>query len=211
MNISEIGASAVTGLETVKRALARNYEVTTLSRSEIPLPKNPHLHEIKGNALDKSDLLESLKNADAVIVALGTSNPRKETTFFSDFAKLLIGIQKELPADIPYIIVTAWGVGESFKYTSFFVKLFIRLILKGIYADKNRMEEMISKSSLNWIILRPGQLLNGELTEKYRVQTQLKKGMKIDGINRADLADYMVKQAENPTELNEYAMISGER
>lgn len=211
MNISVIGASAGTGLETVKRALARNHEVTTLSRSAIPIPKNSHLHPISGSALKKEDLAKAIENADAVIVALGTSKNRKETTLFSDFAKLLVRMHDESPTDIPFVFVTGWGVGESHKYVGLPVKLFIRFYLKKVYADKNKMEKILSGSALNWIIIRPGQLLDGELTEKYHIETSLRKGIKMKGINRSDLADYMVKQAENPTESRKFVLISGEK
>ncbi|HMN32238.1 MAG TPA: hypothetical protein PKA54_02580 [Chitinophagaceae bacterium] len=55
MNITIIGASAGVGLESVKRALDRNHNVTTLSRSKINLPANANLNAIKGSATNKND------------------------------------------------------------------------------------------------------------------------------------------------------------
>jgi len=46
------------------------------------------------------------------------------------------------------------------------------------------------------------------LTEKYRVENKLFKGINIGGINRADVADFLIKQAENQTELKNYIGIS---
>ena len=70
------------------------------------------------------------------------------------------------------------------------------------------MEETIAGSNLNWMILRPGRLFDKPLTEKYRIETELFKGIKISGINRADVADFLVKQAENPTYLLQRPAIS---
>ena len=61
---------------------------------------------------------------------------------------------------------------------------------------------------MKWEIVRPGMLKDKLLTEKYRVETKLYKGINIGGINRSDVADYLVKQAENPTAINSYISLS---
>ncbi|MCB0705532.1 MAG: NAD(P)H-binding protein [Saprospiraceae bacterium] len=204
MNITIIGASAGIGLEATKRALDRKHKVTTLSRSEIGLPKSPNLKPIQGNALHKPDLIRSIQHADAVLVTLGTSKNMKSTTLFSDFTKLLVAVQDASNTQIPFIFVTGFGAGDSRNYVSWFVNIFIKYFLKDVYADKSKMEELISNSGMNWVIVRPGRLLDEPMTENYKVETKLYKGIKIGGINRADVADYLVKQAENPTELRKY-------
>lgn len=208
MNITIIGASAGVGFETVKRALERTHKVTTLSRSAISLPNNPNLIALKGSATNKEDLKKSIEKADAVIVALGTGKSMKATTLYSDFSKLLATVQAETNTQIPFIILTGFGAGESGKYNSFLMKIFFSLLLKDVYADKTKMEEIIANSKMNWEIVRPGILKDKPLTEKYRIETKLYKGINIGGINRADVADFMVKQAESPTELNKYASLS---
>lgn len=210
MNITIIGASAGVGLETVKRALERNHKVMTLSRSEINLSSHSNLTMLKGSATNKNDLKKSIENADAVIVALGTGTSMKATTLYSDFAKLLVEVQAETNAQIPFLVLTGFGAGESGKYHSFFMKLFFRFLLKDVYADKTKMEEIITNSKIKWEIVRPGLLKDKPLTEKYRVETNLYSGINIGAINRADVADFMVKQAENPTELFKYAALSNQ-
>lgn len=106
MNITIIGASAGIGLETVKRGLNRNHSITTLSRSEIGIEQKNSLKMVLGDATNKSDLLNSIQNADALIVTLGTGKNMKATTLFSDFAKLIVGIHKENKIDTPFIFVT---------------------------------------------------------------------------------------------------------
>ncbi|WP_026995221.1 NAD(P)-dependent oxidoreductase [Flectobacillus major] len=209
MNITIIGASAGVGLETVKRALDRNHYVTTLSRSQMQINDNERLIKLKGSATSKSDLLKSIENADAVIVALGTGKSMKATTLYSDFAKLLVEIQAETKVSIPFIILTGFGAGESGKYhDSFIMKMAFKFLLNDVYADKTKMEEIIAGSSITWEIVRPGLLKDKPLTEKYRVENQLYKGINIGSINRIDVADFLVKQAENPTELYQYPALS---
>lgn len=210
MKITIIGASAGVGLETVKRALDRNHEVTTLSRSEIRVPDSSKLTAIKGSATHKADLKKAMEKADAVIVALGTGKSMKATTLYSDFATLLVEAKAEINSDIPFIILTGFGAGESGAYNTIMMKIFFKLFLKDVYADKTKMEEIIAASNLKWIIVRPGVLKDKPLTEQYRTENRLFKGIHIGSINRADVADFMVKQAENPTALQQYISLSNQ-
>jgi len=208
MNITIIGASAGIGLEAVKRGLSRNHSITTLSRSEIEIEEKKSLNMILGDATNKADLLHSFQNAEAIIVTLGTAKNMKSTTLFSDFAKLIVEIHRENKITIPFIFVTGFGAGESKNYVSWLIKLFLKYLLKDVYANKTKMEEIITQSDMNWTVVRPGRLLDKELTEKYRVENTLFKGINIGGINRADVADFLIKQAENQTELKKYIGIS---
>ena len=208
MKITIIGASAGIGLETVKRGLNRNHSITTLSRSEIEIAEKQSINVLLGDATNKADLLNSIQNAEALIITLGTGKNMKTTTLFSDFAKLIVEINSEKKIDIPVIFVTGFGAGESKNYVSWLVKLFLKYLLKDVYADKTKMEEIITHSDLNWTVVRPGRLLDKELTEKYRIENKLFKGINIGGINRADVADFLIKQAEKQTELKKYIAIS---
>jgi putative NADH-flavin reductase len=208
MNITIIGASAGIGLETVKRGLNRNHSITTLSRSENNIEENKLLNRILGDATNKADLLKSIQNADAIIVTLGTGKNMKATTLFSDFAKLIVEINNEKKIVVPFIFVTGFGAGESKNYVPWIVKMFLKYFLKDVYADKTKMEEIITSSDLNWTVLRPGRLLDKPLTEKYRIENQLYKGINIGGINRADVADFLIKQVEHQTELKKYIGLS---
>ena len=208
MNITIIGASAGIGLETVKRGLNRNHSITTLSRSEIEIEEKKSLNMILGDATNKADLINSIQQADAIIVTLGTGRNMKATTLFSDFAKLIVEINLEKKMDVPFIFVTGFGAGASKNYVPWMVKLFLKYLLKDVYADKTKMEEIITNSDLNWTVVRPGRLLDKELTEKYRIENTLFKGINIGGINRADVADFLIKQAEKQTELKKYIALS---
>jgi putative NADH-flavin reductase len=208
MNITIIGASAGLGLETVKRGLDRNHSITTLSRSEVDLEGIHSLTRILGDATNKADLLKSIQNADALIITLGTAKNMSATTLFSDFAKLIVEINRENTLDIPFVFVTGFGAGDSKNYVSWLVKMFLKYFLRDVYADKTKMEEIITHSNLKWTVVRPGRLLDKDLTEKYRIENKLYKGMKIGGINRTDLADFLIKQAEKQTEIKKYIAIS---
>lgn len=201
MNIAIIGASAGVGLQCVEIALQRGHHVTTLSRSTESLPQHPRLNCLTGSATNLSALKRAIEQADAVIVALGTGKSTQATTLYTDAAAALIQAQRESGTKIPFIILTGFGAGNSARYQGVFMKLLFRLILKKVYENKTAMEEMIAASQLNWEFVRPGVLTNKPLSERYRVETEYYRGMNIGSISRSDVADFMIKEAENPTAL----------
>lgn len=119
MKITIIGASAGTGLLCVQQALNKNHRVITLSRTTDSIPDHPSLVKIKGSAADAAAVKNAIKDADAVIVAIGTGKSTKSTTIYTEAAAALIQAQKELSTDIPFIILTGFGAGNSAPYQAF--------------------------------------------------------------------------------------------
>ena len=70
------------------------------------------------------------------------------------------------------------------------------------------MEELITAGYLNWEIVRPGRLVDDPFAGNYRVLDRLTEGMKIGKISRADVAHYLVEQAENFTRPRQYVSLS---
>lgn len=208
MKISIIGASAGVGLLPAQRALDRGHSVTTLSRSAPALKPQQQLITMLGSATKADDLRRATEGADAVIVTLGTGRSTKATTLYSQAAAQLVALQQQSQTEAPFIVLTGFGAGDSGAYNSPFMRLLFRLVLKDVYADKSRMEEMIAGSSIRWVIVRPGRLVDGPLTERYRVETALRHGMRIGSIRRADVADHLMKQAEDPSAIFHYTAIS---
>ena len=206
--ITIIGASAGVGLLCVNQALTRGHKVVTLSRSTDSLPTHPNLISIKGNATNKEDIIKAIQNSDAVIVALGTGKSMKATTLYTDSAHALIEAQKETKTTIPFIILVGFGAGNSSQYQNIFIRMAMKILMGALYKNKTQMEELIAASSIKWEFVRPGILTNHEFTGKYRVVTYYSKDMKINKISRADVADYLINQAENPTDLGKYPALS---
>jgi putative NADH-flavin reductase len=207
MKIAIIGASAGIGAETVKLALKRGHSVSALSRNNATLPEHESLIKVTGTALSTDDLKKTIAGTDAVIVTVGTKK-KKGTTLFSDLAKALSMATSELNYTAPVIIVTGFGTGESARYLTFFLRLIINLLLKDQYKDKTVLEEIISKSAMNWEFVKPGMLTNGPLTSNYKVISKLCKGIKINKVSRADVADYLIKESENPKFLHHHIALT---
>lgn len=207
MKIAVIGASAGIGLQVSRLALERGHEVTALSRRIVPLPDHAKLKRVQGSATNPHHVRTAVEGAEAIFVTLGVKSPFA-TTLFSDSARLLLQVLKETGSSPTLIVLTGFGAGDSWDYNSFPMKLMFTLLLKNVYADKSEQERVISAGYPRWEIVRPGRLTNGTLTGHYRVLDYLVEGMKVGAISRADVAHFMVAQAENPTYLGKYPALT---
>jgi putative NADH-flavin reductase len=207
MKIAIMGASAGIGLQTTRLALERGHDVTTLSRRVVPHPDHAKLNRVQNSATNPSDVRAAVVGTDAILVTLGVKSPFA-TTLFSDSARILLQVLKEKGSSPTLIVLTGFGAGDSWSYNSFPMKLLFTLLLKAVYADKGEQERLIAGGYSRWEIVRPGRLTNGALTGHYRVLDELMEGMKVGGISRADVAHFMVAQAENPTYLGKYPALT---
>lgn len=207
MNITIIGASAGIGLATVQQALDQGHMVTALSTQTAGIPDHAHLTKVNGSATSVSDLKKVMAGAEAVIITIGTQN-KKPNTLFSDTASALVKAGAALGFTAPVLIITGFGAGASSGFLSFFMRTVIRIFLKHQYINKTMMEEIIARSHLNWEIVRPGMLTDGPLTQKYKALPNLDKGIRIGKISRADVADFLLNEAENPTMLGQYPALT---
>jgi len=207
MKITIIGAAAGIGLATVQLALAKGHNVTALSTNTAGIPDHPRLTKVNGTATSHSDMKKVMTGADAVIIAIGTKN-KKANTLFSDTALALVKAGAELDFKAPVLIITGFGAGASSGYLGFFMRTVIRLLLKDQYINKTKMEEIIAHSNLNWEIVRPGMLSNGPLTKQYKVLADLSRQMKVGKIARADVADFLLREAEKPTLIHQYPALT---
>lgn len=199
MKIAIIGASAGVGLATTQRALEQGHTVVTLSRRIDSLPDHPHLKKVQGSSTNLSAVKTVVDGVDAIVVTLGTGKSTKATTLFTDSAQVLLQALEEEARTPPLIVLTGFGAGDSAAYLSVVVKLFFTLFFKALYDNKSDMERLISSRYDQWEMVRPGQLTDGLLTGQYRVLATVVKGMKVKRISRADVAHFLVAQAERPT------------
>lgn len=207
MKITVIGASAGVGLHATRLALEKGHHVTALSRRSVPLPDHAKLKRVQGTATNTHDVRAAVEGADAILVTIGVKSPFA-TTLFSDSARTLLRVLQDCGSSATLLVLTGFGAGDSWNYNSLPMKILFTLLLKKVYADKSEQERIITGSYPRWEIVRPGRLTNGTMTEHYRVLSDLVIGMRVGAISRADVAHFMVTQAEQPTYLGQYPTLT---
>jgi putative NADH-flavin reductase len=192
-----IGASKGIGLETVKAGLAAGHTVRALARSAASIPiENARLMKIPGDALSRADLDKALSGVDAVIQSLGVSSPRElvfGTTLFSASTRVLVDAMKA--AGVKRLIaVTGAGAGNSRgRINPLYDYLMFPILLQRIYADKDIAEDIVANSGLEWTIVRPGMLTNGQATGRITALPDM-KDWRGGSITRADTGTFLVQQ-----------------
>jgi putative NADH-flavin reductase len=194
MKVLLIGATGLTGKAILNQGLDQGYEITALVRDASKLAVSaPHLHLVVGDALKTVDVDAAMAGQDAVICCLGTGLTIKHVTLFSDGTQhLLDAMRKHAVRRI--VCITGIGAGDSRGHGGFFDDHVIEpTLLRSIYEDKDRQEELLRHCDRDWIIVRPGQLTNDKATGKYRALLDL-KGVTVGKIARADVAAFVLQQ-----------------
>lgn len=208
MKLLIIGATRGIGLNLLKQALEKGHEVTALVRD----PNRLNLHHekltvIEGNIVDKEAVERAVEGQDAVCVIIGIKPTRKPVSVFSIGTKNVVEAMTSSMAK-KLICVTGIGAGDSKNHGGFFYdKIINPLLLKTIYKDKDLQEEIVQKSDLDWVIVRPGFLTNGPLTGKYRALTNL-EDITTGKISRADVAHFILHELEEKKYLRRIPLLT---
>ena len=173
-NILVLGATGGTGRLIVSQAVARGYDVTVLVRSAEKASVLEGAKLIVGDARDEIALRQALKGRDAVISALGTAaRPFREVTFLSSATRTLVSAMKAEQVS-RLICITGIGAGDSAGHGGFlFDNVIFPLLLRNVYADKNRQEAIVRESGLDWVLVRPSVLNDKPGRDSIRALTDL--------------------------------------
>jgi putative NADH-flavin reductase len=203
MNLLVIGATGGTGRELVKQALQQGHSVTAFVRNPEKLAlTHPTLRIAKGDVTDYSSLENSVVGHNAVLCALGTKVIGKNTIQSQGARNIVLAMEKNGVRRL--VLESSLDVGDSKGQLGFFFAHVIRpTLLRNIFKDKELQEQIVRESPLDWIIVRPAMLTNGERTGKYRAGFPPTDHNITRKISRADVADFMLKQATESTYLRQ--------
>ena len=208
MNLLVIGGTSGVGLELVKLALERGHFVTASSRNvdRVEL-KHPALKLAAGNILKAEDMQRLINGKDAVVSAIGLSAGSSDVTLFSEGAKVILPIMKELGVQ-RLISISAIGAGDSEGHGGFwFDHLLHPFILEDDIQDKTRQEKLIGNSKLDYTIVRPAILSDDGGQGRYWVITKL-DGLETGKIARKDVAHFIMAALEQMLYLRETVILT---
>ena len=190
MKILVIGAAGKTGEAIVKQALAAGHTVTAFVHDAKEFVGDG-ARVVEGDVLDAAVVDGAVEGQEAVLDALGGHTPWKQTSLDANAARNLIASMHKHGVK-RLMVVSAIGVGGTADLVpSWYEHLILPTLLRGAMKDKEQMEPMVEASGLEWTLVRPGHLVDGEATGQVRVFEE-GSGEKAHKITRADVAAFML-------------------
>ncbi|MDF2607293.1 MAG: hypothetical protein K0S34_1488 [Bacillales bacterium] len=193
MNILILGATGRVGRQLLKFALHDRHNVTVLVRNHEKIQiVDANLTIVQGNVLDSDKITQVIKGQDVVISALNTDG----SSTLSDSMPLIINVMKN--AAIKRIItIGTGGILQSrvephlLRYQSSESKR----KTKTAAEDHHKAFIILEKSDLDWTIVCPTYLPDGEHLGVYRVERDYlpEGGLEISVF---DTAEFAYKQIE---------------
>ena len=194
MKVIVFGATGKTGRIVCQQALERGYEITAFTRSMNKIDSgDTSLRVVQGDVMDADSVAGAVTGHDAAIVALGSNGLRDKSTLAAGTRNVVDGMTRNGIGRL--VVLSAAGVEESWRQTPWMARIIFKTMLRNIYKDHEEQEATVKASSLDWTIVRAAILKNNPATGIYSPDNTGKVGH----INRADVADFLVKQVNDVT------------
>lgn len=192
MRIAVVGASGRVGREVVRQALGHGDEVLGLTPDPDGIgTTHARLHPMRADVHDLAAIRIGIAQADAVVSVFGHGEGAAPDHYERGIANVLRAMAE---ADVERLVATSVLGALVREDLPFATRL--RLFdsrRRTCYDDLERMERRILASGVNWTILRPIGLAEGELTGRYRTGLDGRSLPKGRPISRADLAAFALK------------------
>jgi uncharacterized protein YbjT (DUF2867 family) len=202
LRVLVIGATGGTGRELVRQALEQGHQVTAFVRKPGKLKiEHPNLRVAQGNVRDYASVEAAMRGQTAVLSALGHKRFFYPTRILSEGTRNILRAMKT--CDVPRLVCeSSLGVGNSVGRLGLFGTFFVvPVVLPFIYWDKVRQEKAIEESDVDWVIVRPATLTNKPARGTYRHGRNVGNFILTRSISRADVADFMLKQLTDDTNI----------
>ena len=206
MRVLIIGGSGQTGSLVIDEALQRGHTITALVRNPLSLSPQKGLTIVKGTPLEPSDIEKAFTAIQgdlpkAVIVTLASPKEKGTRIMADAHENLVVAMKSHRVSKIATL--SSFGTGSSLENLSVVMRLAIpKTGLAHSYADHNLVDEIMKKSGLNYVLLRPSRLTPGE---KAPVQFYGNDGKGagcfagLGGVSRASVAACLVDAVEKNT------------
>ncbi|MEH7415035.1 SDR family oxidoreductase [Neobacillus drentensis] len=191
MNILILGATGRVGRQLATYALHDRHQVTVLVRTPEKIQiNNKNLTILQGNVLNKEDIVRAMLGIDVVISALNTDG----TTTLSDSMPLIIeameneGIKRIITIGTAGILQSR-TMPNSLRYQSGESRQRSTRAAK----EHHKVYDMLQQSTLEWTIVCPTYLPDGERLGKYRIDRNFLPEGGAE-ISVSDTAEFTFKQ-----------------
>ena len=208
MKLTVFGATGSTGKQLVEQALAAGHEVVAFVRDPSKLPiRHERLTIVQGELTDSAAVERAVTGADAVISSLGPRRDAKGNPITCGTQNILAamkkrGVRRFVLSSTPSARDPDDAPDLKFKFA---VRL-IRMLAPGAYQDIVQTAQVVRASDCDWTLVRVSMLSDGAKTGVVKVgYVSQAMGM---SLTRADLADFMLKQVQDPKYVRQAPALS---
>ncbi|KAI9666058.1 MAG: hypothetical protein M1821_003993 [Bathelium mastoideum] len=170
-----LGGSGRTGKLVIQEVLERGHSITALVRDPSSLTAHPGLAIVQGTPTSMADIEKAVTAVPEQIpsVAIVTLNARRGSDspfskpvapprFMADCNVNLMAVMKHHGVG-KLVVLSAAGTADSFREVNWLVRLMIRNTnMRHQYLDHDAMDEEVKESGLEFVLVRPGMLVEGE-------------------------------------------------
>ena len=201
MKLIIFGSTGGTGRELVRQALSQGHDVTAFARNPTKLElDHDDVTIVQGDVTEATAVRDAVPGHDAVLCAIGAP-ALVRTTVRTEGTRNIVAAMKD--AGVRRLVCqSSLGVGDSLAVPMpLYVKLVFPVVLRRAFADHEGQEQLIRQSELDWTIIRPTKMADGERTGVYRCGlTDTTEKVKVK-ISRPDVADFMLMQLTDDSYL----------
>ncbi len=210
MKFLVLGATGPTGVLFVKKALNEGHHVTALvRRADAAVDSRAQI--VSGDVTDATVIATAARGHDAIISTLGVNKIRETPTLTTDTVRAVITASK-ISGVNRFVLLSAFGVGDSLAKASFLVSVLFRTALRKLYADKAASEVLLKASELKWTLEYAGALKNKDTT-RYAAVT-LEDAAKLPmfpSTSRANAAAFLLHSAEQGTFIHQTVIVTNSK
>jgi nucleoside-diphosphate-sugar epimerase len=210
MQIVIFGANGMTGRLLTRRALDAGHSAVAVTRRPDDFPISDPRLTVAGADVLRDGLTGIVAGADAVLSTLGVPFTRGPVDTYSAGMRNVIDAMREAGVN-RLVVVSSTGAypAPGRRHAPLALRLFepiiTRTIGKTVYDDIRRMEALVRESGLDWTIVRPSGLFDlPDVTNYVAGETDPVGAFTA----RIDLADYLVKLAQDKTPALKTVVVS---
>lgn len=200
MNLVLFGANGPTGRILTRQALAAGHCLTAVTRHPELFPLyHERLQIVRGDVFAYETVERAIAGQDTVLSSLGVPYSRKPITVYSRGTAHIVQAMRN--HSIGRLVCVSSSVtdpqlrfhdtGGGFVFEKVVKPLLITTFGRTLYEDMWRMEELVTKSGLDWTIVRPSGLFDTPTVTPYQMAETFIRGRYT---SRIDLADCMLHQ-----------------
>ncbi|MBW0101627.1 NAD(P)-dependent oxidoreductase [Pseudonocardia sp. KRD291] len=208
-SIVVFGPNGATGRVIVEEALRAGHSVTAaVRRPELFMKDEPD--DVARPQIARADVrdLESVRSAiaghDAVVSAIGPAGARAKGLYSAAAHNLVTAMSDHGPRRL--VVLSSAGARRDDPHHALVYRILARTVMNELYSDMRAMEDILRTSTLDWTVVRPGQIVD-EPAGAYEVLDGLTpKGN--PSIPRSDLARFVVSQVDNAEWSHKYPTLT---